>query len=83
MNNYTLHGRQRKLLYILNYKHSIVTGKELSIKLGISERTIRSDISEINNLLKNRGVQVKAIYGQGYRLQVEDRSVLHLSLIHI
>lgn len=77
MEDYILHARQRKLLYVLNYKHGIATGKELSLQLGVSERTIRSDISEINNVMKPFHIQIKALHGKGYSLEVEDRSAFH------
>lgn len=77
MKGYTLHARQRKLIYLLNCKHGTVTGKELSAKMGVSERTVRNDIMEINQFLKNYKISVKALRGKGYFLEVEDRSILH------
>ena len=43
-----LSSREKKILSLLNSTHGIVTGNELSTKLNVSERTIRSDISDIN-----------------------------------
>ncbi|WP_419821183.1 BglG family transcription antiterminator [Anoxybacterium hadale] len=77
METLTLHARQRKLLYILNYKHGIMTGKELSSQLGVSERTIRSDIAEINRLMKAYGTQINSLHGKGYCLEVADRLAFH------
>jgi transcriptional antiterminator len=77
METFTLHARQRKLLYILNYKHGIITGKELSSQLGVSERTIRSDIAEINRLMKAYGTQINSLHGKGYCLEVGDRQAFH------
>jgi transcriptional antiterminator len=77
METLTLHARQRKLLYILNYKHGIITGKELSTQLGVSERTIRSDITEINRLMKDDGIQINSLHGKGYCLEVADRLAFH------
>lgn len=77
MKGYTLHARQRKLLYLLNCKHGTITGRELSDKIGVSERTIRNDIVEINQFLEGYKITIKAIRGKGYYLQVEDRAILH------
>lgn len=77
MEDYLLHARQRKLLYVLNYKHGIATGKELSVQLGVSERTIRTDINEINDVMERYHIQIKSLHGKGYCLQVEDRAAFH------
>ncbi|MBQ7147255.1 MAG: HTH domain-containing protein [Pseudobutyrivibrio sp.] len=76
MNNINIPSREKKILSILNAKHGIVTGKELSTKIGVSERTIRSDISHINSALENSGIQVQAVHGKGYTIQVGDRAAL-------
>ncbi len=69
-------SREKKILSILNAKHGIVTGKELSTKIGVSERTIRSDISHINSALSGENIQILAIHGKGYTIQVGDRATL-------
>lgn len=79
MKELTLHARQKKLLSILNAKHGVETGKEISAKLGVSERTVRNDISEINAQLESYGIQVLPRYGKGYMLSIQDRAV-YLSL---
>lgn len=75
MEHYTLHARERELLYYLNSRHGIVTAKELAKKMAVSERTIRSDIVRINEAMKNCGIFVRAVYGKGYSLQIRDRAV--------
>lgn len=77
MKGYTLHARQRKLLYLLNCRHGMITGRELSSKMGVSERTIRNDIVEINRIMDSDHIQIQAVHGKGYFLQVEDRTILH------
>ncbi len=69
-------SREKKILSLLNAKHGIVTGKELSTKIGVSERTIRSDISHINSVLSDTGIQIFAIHGKGYSIDVKDRATL-------
>ena len=75
MDKINLHSRQKKILSILNTKHGIATGKEISAKIGVSERTVRSDISEINDCLKTYDIQIIPIHGKGYMLSIKDRSV--------
>lgn len=74
MEKINLHSRQKNILSILNAKHGIVTGKELSAKTGVSERTIRNDISEINDCLKSYDIQIQAVHGKGYTLSIPERS---------
>ena len=76
MNKINIPSREKKILSILNARHGIVTGKELSTKIGVSERTIRSDISHINSALADSDIQVQAIHGKGYTIQVGDRAAL-------
>ena len=76
MSSINIPSREKKILSILNAKHGIVNGKELSTKLGVSERTIRSDISHINSELVEAGIQVLAVHGKGYTIQVKDRAAL-------
>lgn len=77
MENYTLHAREKELLYFLNSRHGIVTAKEISKKMAISERTIRSDIARINQAMENRGVFIRTVYGKGYSLEIHDRAFFH------
>ncbi len=70
-----LHSRQKNLLSVLNKKHGAVSGKELATALDVSERTIRSDIKEINSQLESYGIQIRPLYGKGYSLLIKDRHV--------
>lgn len=77
MDTYMLHARQKQLLYLLNCQHSLMTGRELAKKLETSERTVRNDILQINDALEAAGIQIQAVRGKGYWLQIGDREVLH------
>ena len=67
MEKYGLHDRQRKLLYLLNCEHGLVTGKDLAARLGISERTVRNDVNEINEKMSEYKVKILATRGKGVR----------------
>lgn len=77
MADYLLLERQRKLLRLLNSSHGYVTGAELSSKLGVSSRTVRSDIAEISRLIDPSAARILAGRGKGYSLYVGDRNIFH------
>ncbi len=72
-----LHERQRKILRYLNESGGCMTGAELSQRLNISSRTIRSDIVEINRRIPTEIGQIQASRGSGYRLVIHDRERFH------
>lgn len=61
--------RQRKILHSLKYNSDYITGEELAIELNVSSRTIRNDINEINNLLKDYGIIIESKRSVGYLLK--------------
>ena len=77
MEKYGLHDRQRRLLYVLNCGHGVMTGNDLAGKLGISERTVRSDIGAINEAMAAYKLEIVATRGKGYVLKVGNRKVFH------
>lgn len=68
--------RQRKILHSLKYKNEYITGEELAIELNVSSRTIRNDINEINNLLKDYGIAIESKRSVGYLLKAKDSDQL-------
>ncbi|WP_163100197.1 BglG family transcription antiterminator [Peribacillus alkalitolerans] len=48
---HNFHPRQREILKILSEKKTWVKGSELAIELGVTDRTVRNDISFINSIL--------------------------------
>ncbi len=80
MDTWILSARHKKLLSILNAKHGVESGKKLAAELGVSERTVRNDISEINLRGAAAGICIHAVYGKGYELEIKDRGA-YLSLL--
>ena len=72
-----LHERQRKILRYLNEFGDCMTGSDLSQRLQISSRTIRSDIAEINRCIPPEIAQIQASRGSGYRLVIHNRDEFH------
>lgn len=72
----TLNLRQRKLLNYIQLKTDYVTGEELAKHLHVSARTIRNDITEMNNLLADWGIRIDSKRSWGYILTAEDDALL-------
>lgn len=61
--------RQRAIIDILSSEGHAVTGRELAQMLGVSDRTIRSDIDELNR--KSQCELIKASHRTGYSLNAD------------
>lgn len=75
-NEFLLPLRQRQLLSYLQHATGYTTGSELSKNLGVSTRTIRNDISEINRILNGTGVQISSKHSFGYIIETRNTNDL-------
>lgn len=64
--------RQKKLLQLLRGSHSYTTGSELGRQLGVSSRTIRSDVAGINKAIGPFKAQIRSEHSKGYLYVAED-----------
>lgn len=64
--------RLKKIIKILLESNKIVTGEQLCTTIGVSSRTIRSDIKELNNIFENHGAVILSEKGKGYILEIND-----------
>lgn len=64
--------RLQKIIKILSESSKVVTGDQLCTTVGVSSRTIRSDIKELNNIFKNHGAVILSEKGKGYILEITD-----------
>ncbi len=71
-----LNKRQERIISIFNENKEWITGKELSRLLGVSDRTIRSDIDTINKHFSNELIQSNIRLG--YSLDVEKYNQLYV-----
>ncbi|EJO5347242.1 transcription antiterminator [Clostridium botulinum] len=62
--------RVQKILNILVESNKVITGRQLCITLGVSSRTIRSDIKELNDILENQGAIVSSQKSRGYKIEI-------------
>ena len=54
-------------------KHERMTGDQLAVSVGVSSRTIRNDMKDLNSGLENHGACVVSEIGQGYYLKITNR----------
>ncbi len=64
--------RQRKLLHIVQNQHAIITGQELAKQLLVTPRTIRTDVAEINRIIRPYNAQIHSERSKGYHFEAED-----------
>lgn len=67
--------RLEKILEILLESNKVVTGKQLCNTIGVSSRTIRSDVKELNDVLENQGAVILSEKGKGYILNILDKEI--------
>ena len=76
MQTLTLPLRQQKLLQTLQSQNGYITGTELAKQLGVSPRTIRSDIVEINLALAPLEAQILSVKSKGYTFSAKDPQLI-------
>jgi lichenan operon transcriptional antiterminator len=69
----SLSTRQKKILDILSSSADVVSGSVLADKLRVSTRTLRTEVTHINDALARSGIQILSYYGRGYGLQNDNR----------
>lgn len=61
-----LSKRQKKIIMLMSENRDWIIGRELAKLLGVSDRTVRNDIADINNFYKD--VLIESNIRQGYRI---------------
>lgn len=64
--------RWQRILNILMENPGKTTGESLAFSLEVSSRTIRNDIKNINESIKDFGAEIHSEIGQGYELKIYD-----------
>ena len=64
--------QQRHNQIFASILNEVVPQDELAKRFSVSTRTIRSDINEINELIKDYSAQIIYDRGNGYRLRIDD-----------
>lgn len=73
--------RLLKILELFIDSKYILTSETIALSLGVTSRTIRKDIKELNELLKEYDSEIISEFGRGYFLQTKERQKLY-QLIH-
>ena len=68
--------RQKKLLHLLRGVDEYTTGDALGRQLGVSSRTIRSDVAGINKALAPYNARIISEHSKGYLYMAEDPEVI-------
>lgn len=76
-----LNLRLQKILDILLCIDKVVTGEYLCNTLGVSSRTIRSDIKELNYILKDKGATIFPEKSRGYSLKISNKKTFNEFLV--
>lgn len=66
-----------KILKLLLESKKSLTGEEISRLIGVSSRTIRTDIKNLNDLLKENGGVINSEKSKGYSLQIKDKEAFN------
>ena len=65
-------SRQMGDIYRRLSEHEYQTAEALAESLGVSSKTVRNQLKNLNELLKDYSVFVESKHGSGYRLVIED-----------
>lgn len=67
--------RQQSIIYQLAASEQPLTADELAERLGVSPRTVKSEMAQVKEELLKVGAMLKAKRNEGYSLMVTDRAV--------
>lgn len=67
-----LSERQQKIIRLLEQNKTCMTGEELSKRIGVSSRTIRSDMKAAMSHLEKCGARIESDTRSGYALDIKD-----------
>lgn len=70
-----INRRIKKIFHLLKVYPAGITGEEVSRQLGVSSRTIRSDIRALQEMLKAHHVRIVSSPSKGYMIQSQDKNV--------
>ncbi len=65
-----LDGRKKAILYYLAENNKVITSDQLSKITGVTSRTVKKDVNDLNGIIKNHGALIEARLGKGYYLVI-------------
>lgn len=69
--------RQKEMLVLLMKNKEAVTAEWIAKELQVSDRTIRKEMKDIQNVGKHLGITIESIKGKGYKLHIQHYSLLY------
>lgn len=73
--------RLLKILELFIDSGYILTSETIALSLGVTSRTIRKDIKELNDILKEYHSEIISEFGRGYLLKTENKEELY-QIVH-
>jgi len=72
-------SKQRELISLLvRFKNTFKTSIDLAIDLSLSDRTVRTYLRDLKEVIENNGGLIISKQGCGYQLQIKDRTAFNL-----
>lgn len=81
MGTISIHARQKKILEYLINQRTWVKGRQLAAELGVTDRTVRNDVSYINSLEQDVPELIISHSQKGYYIQDCTRAVALLKAV--
>lgn len=78
-----INKRELKVITFLLDKDHHITGEEISSFIGVSVKTLRTDIKNINQKLKGINSQIECVKGRGYILRISNRERFDKELVKL
>ncbi|MCY6369356.1 BglG family transcription antiterminator [Clostridium ganghwense] len=78
-----INERELKIINFLIDKDHYITGEEISSFIGISSKTLRVDVKNINQKLKAINTEIACVKGRGYILDTLDKNAFNRELVKL
>lgn len=72
--------RQKEILLSLIKSNEPITAEWIAIGLGVSDRTVRTEMKGLQSECKSLGVSIESIRGKGYKLEIKDYQLFEKGL---
>lgn len=78
-----LSTRQKDILLLLSKSKKPVTSEWIAKELGVSDRTIRNEIKQMQQNIESKGILIESIRGKGYVLKIVNAELFSKTLYQI
>lgn len=69
--------KQKIITYLLDSQGTYLTSQYLATELSVSDRTIRTYLKDIKNIVEDNGGEIKSKTGHGYKLSIKDEALFN------